>query len=177
MRGDSPPPWILYCETGGGGFTNSDGASDQWQTVREWTNNMGQWSVAWSDGPLLLVKHPPESWIIWTNLLSFNDLMEVNWRNLHDSRTVSASRPGHARNIPLHVKHLFFINNSQRSKASGAKSHGSQSTHEKIMFWVKGGWEFSTVLISPLYIPPRLSPSINTSPSSIDWCCLCLPVT
>ena len=43
----------------GGCFTNSDGLSDRNQTILLRTNNMGQWSVAWSDCPSLLMKQPP----------------------------------------------------------------------------------------------------------------------
>ena len=45
----------------GGCFTNSDGLADSGRTILLSTNNMGRWSVAQSDGPmlLLLVKQPP----------------------------------------------------------------------------------------------------------------------
>ena len=50
---------VLVKQAPGGCFSNSDGLSDRGQTILLWTNNMGRWSVARSDGPSLLVKQPP----------------------------------------------------------------------------------------------------------------------
>ena len=42
---------LIQGKFSGGCFTNSDGPSDQWWTILLWSNNMVQWSVAWTDCP------------------------------------------------------------------------------------------------------------------------------